>query len=176
LPLEANLLPGGITFLSRKYGFSCDNVYGYEVVLASGQVIYVTEKSYPDLWLALKGGSNNFGIVTRFDVATFSQEKIWYSLLQYNYTDSVLQAQAEAFSKFMDPTKYDPDAMMGVILDYTSSGFSVIDIMWYTEEVANPPVYNAFTKIPNQVGVAELMTTDKVVETFGQAIPASENR
>jgi len=57
----ANQLLGGMTFLSRRHGFTCDNIHGYEVVLASGEVVYVTADSHPDLWLALKGGSNNFG-------------------------------------------------------------------------------------------------------------------
>ncbi|CAJ2504918.1 Uu.00g123120.m01.CDS01 [Anthostomella pinea] len=38
-----------VTFLSRSHGFSCDNIYGYEVVLASGEIVYVTTSSYPDL-------------------------------------------------------------------------------------------------------------------------------
>ncbi|RFU80154.1 oxidoreductase, fad-binding [Trichoderma arundinaceum] len=167
---------GGITFLSRRYGFSCDNVYGYEVVLASGKIIYATKTSYPDLWLALKGGSNNFGIVTRFDVGTFSLDKMWYSDLSYNYTDSVLLAHAKAFSNFMKPTHYDSAAMMGVFLYYTNSGFGVSDSMWYIDNVANPAVYDAFTNIPNLGGLSELATVDKVVETFGQNLPATTGR
>ncbi|KAI1779467.1 Glucooligosaccharide oxidase [Hypoxylon cercidicola] len=167
---------GGITFLSRQHGFSCDNVYGYEVVLANGEVIYATESSYPDLWLALKGGSNNFGIITRFDVPTFHLNQMWYSLLQYNYTDDVLEAQAEAFSRFMEPTNYDSAAMMGIFLDYAGGVFSISDAMWYTESVASPAVYNAFTEIPNLGGVAELTTVDDVVNQFGGSIPATTGR
>ncbi|KAA8645281.1 FAD-binding oxidoreductase [Aspergillus tanneri] len=55
---------GGLNFLSRKHGFSCDHIYGYEVVLANGSVVHATASANRDLWLALKGGSNNFGIVT----------------------------------------------------------------------------------------------------------------
>lgn len=53
--------------LSRRHGWDCDDIYGYEVVLAGGEIIYAPMSSHPDpdLWLALKGGSNNFGIVTR---------------------------------------------------------------------------------------------------------------
>ncbi|KAL6697232.1 FAD-binding domain-containing protein [Trichoderma pleuroticola] len=167
---------GGITFLSRRHGYSCDNVYGYEVVLASGKVVYATESSYPDLWLALKGGSNNFGIVTRFDLATFSLGNMWYSDLSYNYTDSVLSAHAKAFSNFMKPANYDSAAMMGVFLYYTGQGFGVSDAMWYVEDVASPAVYDAFTKIPNLGGTSELATVDKVVETFGENLPATTER
>ena len=31
----------------------------------------------PDLFLALKGGNNNFGIVTKFEMKTFSQNNMW---------------------------------------------------------------------------------------------------
>ncbi|KAL6856710.1 hypothetical protein J3F83DRAFT_375249 [Trichoderma novae-zelandiae] len=167
---------GGITFLSRRNGFSCDNVYGYEVVLASGKVVYATQSSDSDLWLALKGGSNNFGIVTRFDLAAFPLGNMWYSDLSYNYTDSVLSAHATAFSNFMKPANYDSAAMMGFFVYYTNQGFGLSDAMWYVEDVANPKVYDAFTKIPNQGGVSELATVDKVVEKFGENLPATTAR
>jgi hypothetical protein len=101
---------------------------------------------------------------------------MWYSLLSYNYTDSVLQSQAEAFSNFMEPANFDSAAMMGVFLDYTNGAFSVGDAMWYIENVANPAVYKPFTDIPNNGGTAELTTVDKVVEEFGNIIPATAGR
>ncbi|KAL6238475.1 hypothetical protein BDW75DRAFT_201416 [Aspergillus navahoensis] len=167
---------GGITFSSREHGFSCDNIYGYEVVLGNGQVIYADQRSHPDLWLALKGGSNNFGIITRFDVATIPQGKMWYSHLHYNYTDSALQAHAEAFSEFMKPENHDGAAMMGVFLDYLGGQFLLHDALWYTREVENPAVYDRFTEIPNLGGVAELATVDNVVDKFGDDIPAQVER
>ncbi|KAL4759688.1 FAD-binding oxidoreductase [Aspergillus foveolatus] len=167
---------GGITFSSREHGFSCDNIYGYEVVLGNGQVIYADKRSHPDLWLALKGGSNNFGIITRFDVATIPQGKMWYNHLHYNYTDSALQAHAEAFSDFMKPENHDGAAMMGVFLDYLDGNFLLHDALWYTREVENPAVYDAFTEIPNLGGVAELNTIDNVVDKFGDDIPAQVGR
>ncbi|KAK2616399.1 hypothetical protein QQS21_000640 [Conoideocrella luteorostrata] len=167
---------GGITFEARRHGFSCENVYGYEVVLANGKVIYATQSSHSDIWLALKGGSNNFGIVTRFDVATFPLDRMWYSLLNYNYTDNVLQSHAKAFSKFMEPANFDSAAMMGIFLDYVGGAFSISDAMWYIENVSKPAVYKPFTDIPNNGGPAKLTTVDKVVEEFGGSIPATIGR
>lgn len=85
--------PGGITFQARRHGWNCDNIYGYEVVLASGEVVYASASSHQDLWLALKGGSNNFGIVTRFDFAAFEQGDMWGGVVQFNYTQRVVDAQ-----------------------------------------------------------------------------------
>lgn len=101
---------------------------------------------------------------------------MWYSLLNYNYTDSVLQSHAEAFSKFMEPVNFDSAAMMGIFLDYAGGAFFVSDAMWYIENVANPAVYKPFTDIPNNGGPAELTTVDKVVEEFGSSIPTTTGR
>ncbi|KAL2811975.1 hypothetical protein BJX63DRAFT_422047 [Aspergillus granulosus] len=66
-------LGGGISFLSRRYGWAVDNVRNYEVVLANGTIANVNQDSCPDLYFALRGGGNNFGIVTRFDFETHQQ-------------------------------------------------------------------------------------------------------
>ncbi|KAJ5573885.1 uncharacterized protein N7459_008312 [Penicillium hispanicum] len=70
-------LGGGMSYLTPRFGLACSNVLAYEVVLASGEIITATATSYPDLWRALKGGSNNFGIVTRFILRCFPSTDIW---------------------------------------------------------------------------------------------------
>lgn len=59
----------------------CSNVVSYEIVLASGTVTTASASTNPDLWRALKGGSNNFGIVTRFTALCFPCTKIWSGFL-----------------------------------------------------------------------------------------------
>lgn len=60
-------LLGGMGWLARQYGMSCDNVESYELVTADGEVLRVTETERPDLFWGLKGGGGNFGIVTEFE-------------------------------------------------------------------------------------------------------------
>ncbi|KAL9110086.1 MAG: hypothetical protein Q9227_005279 [Pyrenula ochraceoflavens] len=53
----------------------------YEVILASGSLITASASTSSDLWRALKGGGNNFGIVTRFKVRSFPSTAIWSGFL-----------------------------------------------------------------------------------------------
>ncbi|KAK1709952.1 FAD binding domain-containing protein [Colletotrichum lupini] len=66
------LVSGGASYHTQLYGFSCDNVVGYEVVLADGSIIEANTEENADLFKALKGGGSNLGIVTRFDLRTFT--------------------------------------------------------------------------------------------------------
>jgi len=60
-------LGGGQSFLSSKYGLACDNVLSMQVVTADARVLSTSENEHPDLFWALRGGSGNFGVVTRFE-------------------------------------------------------------------------------------------------------------
>ena len=168
---------GGINFQARAAGWSADNIIGYEVVLASGQVVYATSDSYRDLWLALKGGSNNFGIVTRFDVGTIPQELMWGGVIGYNYSSATLDTQAKAFSDYMKPENFDPFADMGIILEYSAGEFAVKNSLFYLRPVPYPKVYQEFTSIPSLgPNSLEVSNVSQVVVRFGEVIPPNIDR
>src|SRR5215212_4760009 len=60
-------LGGGMGWLARQHGLSCDNVASYELITAEGDRLHVDEVGNPELFWGLRGGGGNFGIVTEFE-------------------------------------------------------------------------------------------------------------
>lgn len=62
------VLGGGLSFLSTQYGWAANNIVSFEVVLANATVVTASNSSHTELYRALKGGGNNYGIITSYEM------------------------------------------------------------------------------------------------------------
>lgn len=59
-------LGGGLGYMRKKHGLSCDNLHSVKIVTADGILHTASQTENQDLFWALRGGGGNFGIVTSF--------------------------------------------------------------------------------------------------------------
>ena len=90
-------LGGGIGYLARGVGLSCDNLVSAEVVTADGQVLTASHEENEDLFWALRGGGGNFGVVTAFEFRLHPVTDVYGGPLFFDRADAgaVLRAYRE---------------------------------------------------------------------------------
>ncbi|KAL4789171.1 hypothetical protein BDV19DRAFT_374555 [Aspergillus venezuelensis] len=163
------LLGGGNSFHAARVGLACDNVINYEVVLASGQIVNANNVTNVDLFKALKGGSNNFGIVTKYDLKTIDNAHLWGGITVYD--NSTTSQQIAAITKFIENIEHDRYASWIGLWQYnsTTKQTSISSPMDYTTSKAYPSAFNDFYRIPNISSTNRFATLYNLTDELQQA-------
>lgn len=89
---------GGFGWTTSQYGLTANTAIEAELVTPQGQIMTVSRYSDPNLFWALRGGGNRFGIVFRWKLQTHPQSKLIYGgtrTFLYQQVDKVNEAVAE---------------------------------------------------------------------------------
>ena len=70
-------LGGGIGYLARGFGLSCDNLVSAEIVTADGKLVSASEDEHADLFWAIRGGGGNFGVATALEFRLHPVKEIY---------------------------------------------------------------------------------------------------
>ncbi|KAK4236591.1 hypothetical protein C8A03DRAFT_35490 [Achaetomium macrosporum] len=163
---------GGYSFMSPRYGWTCDTASSFQVVLADGSIVEANADENSDLWWALRGGGNNFGVVTAITMETFEQGKIWggnvYHLL------STIDDQLKAFVDFNSADGYDENASLITSFGYaTGQGAAIANCIEYIKAEENPAVFAPLMKIPSLFSNVRLDSVSNIC--LGQGALSKQN-
>lgn len=106
---------GGIGFLSRQYGLTCDSVLSITFLNADAEIIEVNACSYPDLfWALLGGGNGSYGIALGF---TFKMHYIpiaTYYELTWKWDPKLVTPLITAWQKWVETLPEEISSVLGL--------------------------------------------------------------
>ena len=142
------LLGGGINYFGNDHGWSSNSVVACEIVLANSSIVEVNSASHPDLLWALKGGSNNYGIVTRFDMKTIPVSTVFGGVIANGI--GCVPAMVDALTSFVQPEGgiEDPLAAINPTIGFLPAG-TCSNVVLHRGNDPNPASLSKFTSLPN---------------------------
>lgn len=125
-------LGGGIGFLSRTFGLTCDALKSITFLTANSEIIEVNKKQHPDLFWALCGaGNGSYGIALGFTFKTFDVPKVSFLKLKWDWDPLLVPQIFAAWHAWIQqlPDSINPvltleylDGKLGILLEALKVG------------------------------------------------------
>ncbi|OCT47022.1 putative FAD binding oxidoreductase [Cladophialophora carrionii] len=96
-------LGGGYGWLSGQRGLVIDNWVEGTIVLATGEIKKVSPESDADLFWAIQGAGQNFGVVTEFVLKAYDQGDVFAGMLIYPPVPDVIEKVVAATNELYTP-------------------------------------------------------------------------
>ncbi|KAF4556518.1 FAD-binding domain-containing protein 57 [Elsinoe fawcettii] len=168
------LLGGGINFFGSQHGWSFNSIINYEVVLANSSIVNANAQENADLFWALKGGGNNFGIVTRFDLKTIPATQIYGGSAVY--APGECDGFLDAISAYTQPDGGSSDVktaiLPNIIIDPNSGAVSCANLFFYDGDDPAPAAFANFSALTSVLSTTSVRpnfvayTADTDIETY----------
>jgi len=143
---------GGISYYRSVHGWVADNIMGFQVVTALGQIIQANAASSADLFWALKGGSGNFGFVTHLYLGLYPAIPIYGGnfLTNASGVDALIAASA-SFADIVHGGTADPLAAANPTVQFaldTRQRSSFTNLFYNASLDSAPRALQNFTNVP----------------------------
>ncbi|KAJ3959317.1 hypothetical protein N0V92_004057 [Colletotrichum tropicale] len=136
-----------------------------QVVLASGVIVRATPSQFPDLYWALRGGGNNFGLVVSFNLFTIPLPggQMWGG--SRTYTEDKFPEVTEAFTNILANSADDPKAGLYIVWAYSGGNKFAIPALYYSEpDGGNATIWSDF----NAIESVSDTTKNRILHEWGQ--------
>ncbi|SPO27078.1 related to 6-hydroxy-D-nicotine oxidase [Ustilago trichophora] len=96
---------GGYSWKTNQYGLTGDTLVSADLVLPDGTLTTASASQNPDLFWAIKGGGNKFGIIHNFRLKTVPQGQVYGGLRTYtaDQVDNIVNATLDFSNNSKDP-------------------------------------------------------------------------
>ncbi|KAK7424527.1 hypothetical protein QQX98_000492 [Neonectria punicea] len=164
------LLGGGNTFFTAWKGFACDNIVSYEVVLADGGIVTADAVNNTDLFRVLKGGSNNFGIVTNFKMSSIPCDKVWGGMTFF--PKQVVPGAIDALVSFTENVENDVESNPVCIITYMPDFKDIVIATLYAQVrgIERAPAYKQWLELPEMMNTVKMTSVSEMASEYN--IPA----
>lgn len=166
-------LGGGYGMFARKFGLTCDSLFGVEMVDAQGRILTASTIDNPDLFWALRGGgAGSFGVVTGLTYRTTELPTATRFVIDWGADDSISISKAvDAFRAWQAWVPTAPRELTPILRISGSSGqprlhcFGIstrADEDWVTRQLARLAQATG-----GQIGSIVTQSTGDLVRRFG---------
>jgi hypothetical protein len=144
-------------------------VLNFQVVLGNGTIVDANRTSHPDLWWALRGGGNRFGIVTKFTLEAHDlgdNGQVWGGIRSYS-----ADKRQEVFKALSTFTRDYPDAKAAVISTFVFGSPDAIGsnpTVFFFYDGSAPPA-NTFCGLEDVEPILDTTATMTYVNLTNQA-------
>ena len=92
-------LGGGYGVLSGSRGLVIDNTVSFTVVLANGDIKTASKQENADLFWALNGAGQNFGVTTEFVLQAYPQKELYLGTMLFPATSETISKLVSAINE-----------------------------------------------------------------------------